>query len=65
MGVTKYGEGNEHTIKVGRIYAINLQKANRGTMQGMYGGSFHIPHIQGSLVNWLNVTDFIFEEHGL
>ena len=30
MGVTKYGEGNEHTIKVGRIYAINLQKANRG-----------------------------------
>jgi hypothetical protein len=30
MGVTKYGEGNKHTIKVGRIYAINLQKANRG-----------------------------------
>jgi hypothetical protein len=48
MGVTKYGEGNKHTIKVGRIYAINLQKANRGDdarelliITKLYGGSFH------------------------
>ena len=29
MFVTKYGEGNEFTIDAGRIYAINLQKADR------------------------------------
>jgi hypothetical protein len=30
MRVAKYGEEHKHTIDAGRIYAINLQKVNRG-----------------------------------
>jgi copper chaperone CopZ len=30
MGVAEFGEENEYTIKVGKHYASNLRKANRG-----------------------------------